>query len=370
VPADGAASDGQAANGGGAGQAANGSGATLRLRGGTGSDSGDGHDGEHGGGREGERGEGGSSSKQRSKRETHRLRIVAMNVGTLAMSSREEGAAADARSGTFSAAGSGGGSLNKLLSKWMREEGSHGRKRNSLFVLSSTQLPPKQIATVKRDFKGEGYECLDTHGVPGALRRIEVAGVMVCIDTNQLRFLPVGRHRKGSTMEPSYRRSVVKGRVMHVQIGILGGGAKHEFDLLAAYMPTRGSNRRGHGDAALDDYVATCWRRLEATVMQLARGGNMLLAGDLNAEELAMLRARRGTPGRSIVTPSDTALQHLVELAPISRLHTRPSDDGEQGRASATARSSYYAVRRHSTRRSTTCMATAACERCCRSSRW
>jgi hypothetical protein len=109
-----------------------------------------------------------------------------MNVGSLAMSSRQEGAAADARSGTFSAAGAGHGSLSKLLQTWMREEGSHGRKRNSLFVLSPTQLPPKQIESVKRDFKGEGYECQDTHGVPGALRRIEVAGVMVCIDNTQL----------------------------------------------------------------------------------------------------------------------------------------------------------------------------------------
>ena len=63
-------------------------------------------------------------------------------------------------------------------------------------------------------------------------------------------------------------------------------------------------------------YSAAVWRSLAVTAMPIAAHGRLLIMGDLNAEaRLSLRRAGRRQQ------PSDAALDHLLDMTRISRVH-------------------------------------------------
>ena len=202
-----------------------------------------------------------------------------------------------------------GTNMNTLL-RQMGASNPDGTRRVALWALSSTGLPKRDIPRALADFASVGYLCEETHGVRGD-RRSEIAGVMVCIDPRQLRFLNVGQRKQ--------RHRVVRtGRILRVRLGIMGATADDDFDVMACYMPTRGAQRRGGQESseASRQYTLAVWRSLATTTLPLAGQGRALVMGDLNAELGHSLRHR----GRR-ASPSDTALAHLVDMGRVSRVH-------------------------------------------------
>ena len=179
-------------------------------------------------------------------------------------------------------------------------------------------LPRRHIAGVLADIALAGYSCAHTHGARGERGRTEVGGVAVCYDAAQVRLLAVSR-ATGET-----QRTIVRGRVLQLRLGFLGSrsssSSRRDVDLLAAYMPPRGTGRRGHESAALREGVERAWRRLTEAAMRLAGGRTLMVAGDLNAEPPDALRLRRGGAG-AVATPSDIAMEHAVDVLPLGRLH-------------------------------------------------
>ena len=108
-----------------------------------------------------------------------------------------------------------------------------GRRAVACFVLTSTKMQRADIKRALVDISNVGYECQESHGVRGR-RHPETAGVMICIDTKQVRFLRVGNLNR-------FKRVIRRGRIMRGRLGVLGAPDRSsDIDVLAAYMPQRG----------------------------------------------------------------------------------------------------------------------------------
>ena len=186
-------------------------------------------------------------------------------------------------------------------------------KHQAIFVLSSTCLPRRDIPAAIQDTENVGYKCQETHGVRG-VSRAEIAGVMVCIDSAKLKFLPVGNGRR------RLKRVVRRGRILRVRLGILGAqDADHasDFNVLGVYMPPRGTGAKGFSDASMNAYVNSVWASLSTDLVLLARRGRTIAAGDFNAELPKSLRGRS-----RVARPADGNLAHMYEAASIGRVHS------------------------------------------------
>ena len=232
--------------------------------------------------------------------------LVAVNVGSLSYRKPDEGAAAHGGRGALVKVPSA--AMNLVL-EIMRRTGQAGHKLVACLVLTSTMLQRADIKRAVTDFAGVGYECQETHGVRG-VKRPEKAGVMVCVDTKQLRFLRVGSMSR-------YKRVVRRGRVIRVRLGVLGAPDRSsDFNVLGAYMPQRGVGARGHADDNDNAHIASVWGSLANEVVQLARRGRLVVLGDLNAELPVALR----WSGR-VARPADGSLAQMYSLARIQRIH-------------------------------------------------
>ena len=199
--------------------------------------------------------------------------------------------------------------MNRLMAVMQLCDANTGKKHVAGFVLSSTCLPRSDIKRAITDFEGVGYACQESHGVQGTRRR-EIAGVMVCIDTRQLRFLRVGSLQR-------YRRVVRRGRVMRVRLGVVGAAdTSTDFNVLAGYMPPRGAGARGYAEPAMNAYVSSVWGSLASEALQLGRRGRLMLAGDLNAELPESLRR-----ADRVARPADGSFAQLRELSRMDRAH-------------------------------------------------
>ena len=252
------------------------------------------------------------------------IRIVAVNVHSFALKQRTEG----------SGVTEGPRALRKNWNQYlesildlMKVTNGDGSKSTQLFILASTQLRDQSEITIVKSIIASpphGYECDETHGVPGTRSRKEIAGVMLCWDPNSLYSMRTGTvtEKDGSTRD-THRGVVVKGRALHKKFGILGGGnarGEADFDCIGVYMPPRGGGAKGRGVPELDAEIARSFARVQRITTQLAARGALLLAGDFNAEPNAALRMRRGGEG-STATPSDVAMDHLLDSIPIVRIH-------------------------------------------------
>jgi hypothetical protein len=235
--------------------------------------------------------------------------IVAVNVGNIAYGRPATGGAAHGTAGTFARAPTSG-NMHRLL-RQMAPTNEDGSKRVALWALSSTCLPKRDIAAAIADFAGMGYACRESHGVRGD-RREEIAGVMICIDPKQLRFLKF-------TADGRDHRVIRVGRALRVRLGIVGGEDRStDFDAIVAYMLVRGAGAgSGHtSGAARRAYNEAVWKHLAVSAMPLANQGRLLLMGDMNAETRAALRQRSRQQHAS-----DAALHHLLDLSRMAPLH-------------------------------------------------
>ena len=191
-----------------------------------------------------------SSASKESKAPLPRT-FVAVNVGTLAYRLPTAGAAAHGIVGVLSRVPNP--NMNRLL-EWMQLEDKSTNPRQKLvacFLLSSTCLPRTDVQRAVIDFASVGYDCQESHGVSGLQRR-EIAGVMICIATGQLRFLRVGNiHR--------YKRVVRRGRIIRSRLGVVGAPDRSsDLHVLLQYMPPRGSGARGFSDPAKKRLCLQC----------------------------------------------------------------------------------------------------------------
>ena len=87
------------------------------------------------------------------------LRVVAVNVGTIALMGRTAGGAVGRATPGF-LAGNANANLRRLL-EWMRRRQPPPATARvvAAFVLSSTMLPRAHLPQVLTEFKGAGYEC-------------------------------------------------------------------------------------------------------------------------------------------------------------------------------------------------------------------
>ena len=247
--------------------------------------------------------------------------FVAVNVGTIAYTRPEAGAAAGRVRGTFSRVPGAG--MHRLLEQ-MRARGADGRLRVALWALTSTCLPRGDIRRALVEFGTIGYSCMQAHGKRGARRRFEVAGVMLCIDRERLRFLRLDGPGEvlPSTDEGEWfkgnagRRVVRRARVMVNRVGVVGAdNGDSDFLAVVAYPPTRMQSTGGkQTEHALE--VDSVWRGLACAVLP-EKASRVMVLGDLNAETpTALRRASRRT------SASDAALGHLLDMAALVRLHT------------------------------------------------
>ena len=268
-----------------------------------------------------------SDGRKRTKivseeRKRERLHIESVNVHTLALTQRKEGAGAS-RAGPEAMRRGPNEYLGRLLERMQLSNGD-GSRVTSLFILASTQLPARDIGTVTAMFEALGYACDETHGVKGQVRREEIAGVMLCWDLTRLHRRPVAKRKQadGSTKEV-YKQVVAQGRAVTMRFGLVQGDANkraYDFDCIGVYPPPRGSGRRGHETTSANDDVQRVRARIHKAVVQLSVGGNLLAAGDWNSEPGEALKLRRDGEG-SVATPSDAAHAHMIEAAPVTRLH-------------------------------------------------
>ena len=103
-----------------------------------------------------------SDGRKRTKivseeRKRERLHIESVNVHTLALTQRKEGAGAS-RAGPESMRRGPNEYLGRLLERMQLSNGD-GRRVTSLFILASTQLPARDIGTVTAMFEALGYAC-------------------------------------------------------------------------------------------------------------------------------------------------------------------------------------------------------------------
>jgi DnaJ-domain-containing protein 1/ribonuclease HI len=250
-----------------------------------------------------------SVAEETAHRERREVVFVAVNVGTIAYSVPSAGGAAHGTSGTFSRHPISE-NMNRLLEQMLPQH-RDGTKRVAMWVLSSTCLPKRDVQRAIVDFSTVGYTCVESHGERGD-RRSEIAGVIICIDAKQLAFVPIGLSKRS-------KRVVRRGRILRVRLRIVGAESRAaDFDVIGCYMPTRTQSRRGGqaSAAASRAYSAAVWRSLAVTAMPLAAHGRLLVMGDLNAEAGVSLR-RAGRRQQ----PNDAALDHLLDMSRLSRVH-------------------------------------------------
>ena len=137
----------------------------------------------------GERGRLGASVAAR--RTVRGMVMVAVNVGSIAYGTPATGGAAGGGASGSLSKQPVTPNINRLLRQMSVKDGE-GQLRVSLWVLSSTCLPRRDIPRAVKDFNEVGYQCEETHGVPGQ-RREETAGVMACWDPKRLVLLRVLR---------------------------------------------------------------------------------------------------------------------------------------------------------------------------------
>ena len=249
----------------------------------------------------------GTSTRMEMQSRTLPRTFVAVNVGTIAYTKPKTGASAHGVSGALALVPND--KMHRLLQVMNLKDEQTGRKLVAGWVLSSTCLPRTDIKRALIDFENVGYACKESHGVKGERRR-EIAGVVICVDTKQLRFLKVGRLVK-------YRRVVRRGRILRVRLGVVGASDRSgDLDLLGVYMPPRGSGARGFSDESVNAYVASVWGSLTTNMMFLGRGGRLMVAGDLNAELPESIRRYD-----RVARPADGNLAHFREMGQMGRVH-------------------------------------------------
>ena len=148
---------------------------------------------------------------QRTNTRRGRIQIVSVNVNTLKLTSRKEGAAA--HGGMREMRKQPNANLESLI-QWMQVREEDGTKTTALFVLSSTQLTEEDIQPVMQIIRTHaGYACKETHGVPGRKKRREIAGVMMCWDVDQLYTRPVAKRKmEGGETREVQKQVVAQGR--------------------------------------------------------------------------------------------------------------------------------------------------------------
>ena len=233
--------------------------------------------------------------------------FVAVNVGTIAYTKPTAGASAHGVSGALTLVPNE--KMHRLLQVMERKDEQTGRRLVAGWVLSSTCLPRTDIKRALTDFENVGYSCQESHGVRGDRRR-EIAGVVICVDTQQLRFLKVGKLVK-------HKRVIRRGRILRVRLGVVGATDRSgDFDLLGVYMPPRGSGARGFTDETVNSYVANVWGSLTSNMVILGRGGRLMVAGDANAELPESLRR-----ADRVARPADGHLAHFRDMGQMGRIH-------------------------------------------------
>ena len=234
--------------------------------------------------------------------------FVTVNVGTLAYTRPTSGAAAHGGQGRLALAPNH--NMHRLLLVMERQDQQTGRKLVAGWVLSSTCLPRSDIKRALTDFENVGYVCQESHGVLGERRR-EIAGVMICVDPQQLRFLIVGKLVR-------HKRVVRRGRILRVRLGVVGAADRSsDFDVLGVYMPPRGSGARGFTEARKNAYVDSVWGSLTSNMMLIARARHrLMIAGDANAELPESLRR-----ADRVARPADGNLDHFRDMGQLGHVH-------------------------------------------------
>ena len=115
------------------------------------------------------------------KKEEKKTRIESVNVHSLALQRTKTGAAAGSSSHPLRKEPNK--YLRKLLKRMEEKPENRKHKRTAIWILPASQLPKEDIGPVKDRIRlTGGYECSETHGVPGQKSRKEIAGVMICWD--------------------------------------------------------------------------------------------------------------------------------------------------------------------------------------------
>ena len=128
---------------------------------------------------------------------------------------------------------------------------------------------------------------------------------MVAWDHRQLAALPVGAKRRN-------HRVLIRGRAIRMSFARAPArDGEGDIDLVASYMPPRGSGGRGHADPAEREDVGRKWKFLQTKLAGLQQRGRIVWCGDLNAETSEMVRRRRS--GGAAMTPSDIVLHETVD---------------------------------------------------------
>ena len=173
---------------------------------------------------------------------------------------------------------------------------------NALLVLTETRVETElALKRVLVELHKRGYATASTHGVRGL--RKERGGIIVAWDRKRLHTRPLTA-RKGV-----HSRTVAAGRALQLRFYVgtareAASSTGHSIDLVAAYMPPRGSGPKGHTSERARGDVERAWRLVMSRLVTEMQGGMLLFGGDLNSELLRMLLRRRGGRG-AIATPSD-----------------------------------------------------------------
>ena len=247
--------------------------------------------------------------------------FVAVNTGGLGYTERAIGAAQLARGRRLGRAPNA--ALAELL-RWAEAEvrqGDRKVKKHACFILSETKTSQRDLAKVRGLLHERGYATVETHGALGRVR--ERGGVMVAWDHRQLTALPVGAKKRN-------HRVVIKGRVIRMSFAQAPArGGEGDIDLVASYMPPRGSGGRGHADPVEREDVSRKWKFLQTKLAGLQQRGRIVWCGDFNAETSEMVRRRRA--GGAAMTPSDVILhetvnhQHLVRPGELEATYLQTS---------------------------------------------